>query len=167
MKRMIVQMLALLLVFSLAHGQHVHTHGAGQLGIVVEGNQLTVLLEIPQNDLVGFERAPKDDRERAAVQAAMDKLNAHETLIALSTAAQCKVIDKKIDAALLSGGKSTNGHGDVAARYVYRCAKSEFLTELGVNVIREFKGVRTLAVSFSGPKGQKAGKIDRRNSVFS
>lgn len=166
MKKLLVLMLALYPVFNLAHGQPVHAHGAGQLGIVVEGSQLSVLLEIPQYDLVGFERAPRDARERLTVQAAMDKLNAQERLFTPSTSAQCKFIDKKIDAPLLSGGKSPDGHGDMTARYFYRCTKPESLTELGVNVMREFKGVRTLVVSFSGPKGQKAGKVDRKNTVF-
>ena len=153
--------LALWLVLSPAYGQHAHSHGAGRIGVVVENDQLTIMLEIPQHDLVGFERAPRNDSEQGAVQTAMDKLDAPERLFVPSAAAQCKVADKKIDAPLLSGRKSQDGHGDVTARYVYRCARPGSLSDL------EIRRVHTLAVSFSGSKGQKAGKIDPKNTVFS
>ena len=76
MKKLPVLLLALLPTLLLAHNDHAHKHGAGQLGIVVEGGQLTLLLELPQQDVVGFERAPKSAREQVTVQAALEKLKA-------------------------------------------------------------------------------------------
>ncbi len=105
--------------------------------------------------------------EQRAVQVAMDKLDAPQRLFAPSAAAQCKVADKKIDAPLLSGSKSQDGHGDITARYVYRCSKPGSLGDLKVGVMAEFRRVRMLVVSFSGPKGQKAGKVDGKNTIFS
>lgn len=158
--------LALFSSAALAHGAHAHKHGAGQLGIVIENDQLVVLLELPQHDLVGFERAPANAREQLAVQAALEKLKAPEKLFSLTAAAQCQPVDTRIDAPLLAGGKPQGGHGDVEARYVFRCARPEALNELGVQVMETFKRVRSLNVSFAGPKGQKAGKLDARNTRF-
>ncbi len=166
MKKMFAVLLVLMLPAT-GHGQHGHSHGAGRLDLVVEKDRLTLDLEIPQHDLVGFERAPKGAAEKRAVQFAMETLKAPEKLFAPSVAAGCAVVSHHIDAPLLDDGKSRDGHGDVEARYVYRCARPEALIDLKVNVMDLFSRVRTLSVRFSGPKGQKAGRLDRRNAVFS
>jgi len=166
MKKLALILIALLPALAFAHKQQAHTHGAGQLGIVVEGEQLTLLLELPQHDVVGFERAPKSAREQVTVQAALEKLRNPAKLFAPTAAAQCELADHKIDAPLLEGAKGHHGHGDVEVRYVYRCAQLAALTDLKATVSAEFPRVRSLNVSFAGPKGQKAGKLDAKNPVF-
>jgi hypothetical protein len=164
--RVIPIVFALFSSSAIAQGAHAHHHGVGQLGIVLDQDQLSVVLEVPQYDLVGFERAPASAREQLTVQAALEKLNAPEKLFAPSAAAQCQAVEKKIEAPLLAANKPQDGHGDVAARYVFRCAKPEALKDLTVQVMAAFKRVRSLNVSFAGPKGQKAGKLDARNTRF-
>ena len=166
MKKLPLLLLALLPALAFAHKNHAHNHGVGQLGIVVEGEQLTLLLETPQHDIVGFERAPKTAREQVTVQAALEKLKTPGKLFAPTAAAQCVVVDQNVDAPLLVGDKGQSGHGDIEARYVYRCAQPAALTDLKATVSAEFPRVRSLAVSFAGPKGQKAGKVDAKNPVF-
>lgn len=166
MKNVIALGLALVSSLAIAHAQHAHSHGVGELGIVVEKDQLTVLLEIPQHDVVGFERAPKSAREQVTVQAALEKLGQAERLLVPSAAGQCTLIDKVVEAPLLTGGKAAEGHADVSARYVWRCAQPAALKEVKVNVMGEFKRVRSLNVSFAGPQGQKAGRIDAKNPLF-
>lgn len=143
-----------------------HSHGVGQLGIVVEQGQLTLLLEIPQHDLVGFERAAKTAREQVTVQATLAKLDQPERLFAPAAAGQCMLAEKNVVAPLLTGGQAAGGHGDVEARYVYRCASPAALNEVKTNVFKEFPRVRSLTVSFAGPQGQKAGRLDGKNPVF-
>lgn len=145
---------------------HHHSHGVGQLGIVIEQDRLTLELEIPQHDLVGFERAPKTAREQVTVQAVLEKLGQPERLFTPAAAAQCALAEKAIEAPLLKGDQATGGHGDVEARYVYRCASPAALNELRTKLLKEFPRVRSLTVSFAGPKGQKAGKLDGKNPVF-
>ncbi len=166
MKKMLVLMFSLLPTLGLA--QHAHQHGVGQLAIVLEQQQLNLSLEIPQHDLLGFERAPKTPREQLAVQAALEKLKNPARLFVPSVAAQCVAGEPKIDAPLLmpNEGKAVGGHGDIEVHYVYRCAKPEALNDVQIHVMGEFKRVRSLAVSFAGPKGQKAGKVDARHPAF-
>jgi hypothetical protein len=166
MKKLPLLLLALLPVLAFAHKNHAHNHGVGQLGIVVEGEQLTLLLEVPQHDIVGFERAAKTAREQVTVQAALEKLKTPSKLFAPTAAAQCEVLEQKIDAPLLEGAKGQQGHGDIEARYVYRCAQPAALVDLKSMVSTEFPRLRTLNVSFSGPQGQKAGKVDAKNASF-
>ncbi|PKO34687.1 MAG: hypothetical protein CVU34_06130 [Betaproteobacteria bacterium HGW-Betaproteobacteria-7] len=143
-----------------------HSHGVGQLGIVVENDRLTLLLEIPQHDLVGFERAAKTAREQVTVQATLEKLGQPERLFTPAAAGQCVLAEKSITAPLLTGGQATGGHGDVEARYVYRCVQPAALNELRTSVNKEFPRLRALTVSFAGAKGQKAGRLDAKNPVF-
>lgn len=158
--------LAVALASSAAFAQHHHSHGVGQLGIVVEPGQLTLELEIPQHDLVGFERAPQTAREQLTVQAVLDKLKQPERLFTPAAAAQCTLLEKTIEAPLLTGGQAAGGHGDVAARYVYRCAQAAALNAVQASVFKEFPRLRTLTVSFAGPQGQKAGQLDGKKPVF-
>lgn len=167
MKKLPLLLLALFAGLAAAHEQHAHQHGVGQLGIVVEGEQLTLLLEAPQHDLVGFERAAKSAREQLTVQAALEKLRSPARLFAPTAAAQCTPAEQRIDAPLLEGKGGSTGHGDVEARYVYRCVNPLALDSLRVSVGEEFPRLRTLEVSFSGPKGQKAGRVDTRHPLFS
>lgn len=167
MRKLSLFLLVLLSGAASAQAPHAHQHGAGQLGIVVEGAQLTLLLEAPQHDLVGFERAAKSAREQLTAQAALEKLRAPARLFVPTAAAQCALSEQKIDAPLLEGKASSDGHGDVEARYVYRCANPLALDGLRVQVGEEFPRLRALAVSFAGPKGQKAGRVDTRQPVFS
>lgn len=149
-----------------AFAQHAHSHGVGQLGIVVDSGQLTLELEIPQHDLVGFERAPKTAREQLTVQAALDKLQQPERLFTPAAAGQCTLAEKAAAAPLLTGGQAADGHGDVTARYVYRCARAAALNAVQASVFKEFPRLRALTVSFAGPQGQKAGKLDGKNPLF-
>ena len=162
----IIAAFCLAAVSSVVFAQHHHAHGVGQLGIVVEQDRLTLELEIPQHDLVGFERAPKTAREQVTVQAVLEKLGQPERLFTPAATAQCALAEKTVEAPLLKGGQAAGGHGDVEARYVYRCASPAALNELRTNVLKEFPRVRSLTVSFAGPKGQKAGKLDSKNPVF-
>lgn len=158
--------LCLAIVSSAALAQHHHAHGIGQLGIAVEQDRLTVSLEIPQHDLVGFERAPKTAREQVTVQAVLEKLGQPERLFAPAGAGQCVLLEQAVEAPLLTGGQASGGHGDVTARYVYRCASPATLNALQTSVLKEFPRLRMLNVSFAGPKGQKAGKLDGKNPRF-
>lgn len=164
MKILAALILAISPLTLLAHGAH--THGVGQLGIVVEESQLILLLELPQHDVVGFERAPRNAREQLTVQAALEKLRQPAKLLLPTPAAQCELQEQKIDAPLLEGGKGQHGHGDIEVRYVYRCAQPAALLDVKSSVAAEFPRVRSLQVSFSGPKGQKAGRLDAKNPVF-
>ena len=74
-----------------------HEHGRGTLNIAVEGNKVTMELEVPGVDIVGFEHAAKTSRDKAAVEKAKAQLAAPLTLFALPAAAACRVMEAKIE----------------------------------------------------------------------
>ena len=47
-----------------------HQHGKGKLDIVIEGATVSMALDVPADDIVGFEHAAKTPAEKATVAAA-------------------------------------------------------------------------------------------------
>src|SRR5512144_2661724 len=66
-----------------------HEHGVVRLDVAVEPGRVTLLMESPLANLIGFERAPRTDAERQRVDAALAALNAAVTLIKIDPAAGC------------------------------------------------------------------------------
>ncbi len=68
-----------------------HQHGHGTLNIAFEGNRITMELEVPGHDIVGFEHEAKTDDQKAAVAKAKSQLGAPLALFQLPAAAGCTV----------------------------------------------------------------------------
>ena len=45
-----------------------HQHGGGRIDVAVEGGLLSVVLEVPAVNLVGFEHAPRGDAQKARIR---------------------------------------------------------------------------------------------------
>ena len=155
-----------------ALAQHSHSHGIGKLGIALDGAVLTLRLDVPLEDLVGFERAPRDDKERAAVKAAADAIRQADRMFVPTAAASCalqgvRLESPVLDPVLLGGaagsakpaaGKSS-GHAELAAEIAYQCKEPAALKSIEVNIFDSFKKVRRLDVSRIGASGQKASRV--------
>lgn len=83
-----------------------HEHGAGTLNIAVEGSRVSMELEVPGADIVGFEHAATTDEQKAQLAAAKEKLNNGLSLFRLPNAAGCRLIESEVDYA-------TEDHGAV------------------------------------------------------
>jgi len=117
---------ALLATSALAHGPH--EHGVVKLDVAVEPGRVTLLMESPLANLVGFERAPRTDAERQRVDAALATLNAAATLFKIDPAAGCVPGPVELNAAALEGGKpgaaeAEGGHADIDASFTFKCNK--------------------------------------------
>ena len=64
-----------------------HQHGVAQLEVAADGNSLTVTLDTPLDNLLGFERGPRTDAERKAVQAMAQRLRDAARLVVPAAAA--------------------------------------------------------------------------------
>ena len=62
-------------MLALAQG-HVHQHGVLKLDIAVESRKLSLQMASPLDNLVGFERAPRNAAERQRVDAALASYSA-------------------------------------------------------------------------------------------
>jgi Protein of unknown function (DUF2796) len=137
-----------------------HEHGALKLDVVIEGNSLTIALETPLDNLLGFERAPRTDAERKAAAdllARLRSLNPGAPLFALDAAASCALTQAEVRAPVLEpgAGPAPKGqHADLDARYDYTCAKPAELRTLDVALFDAYKRAQRIDVQVAGPKGQ-------------
>ena len=68
-----------------------HEHGAALLSVVLEGETLSMELESPAVNLVGFEYEPSSEEDMQAVEDALVQLEDGATLFATAEAASCEL----------------------------------------------------------------------------
>ncbi|MEM8983692.1 MAG: DUF2796 domain-containing protein [Pseudomonadota bacterium] len=78
---------------ALAIANEAHEHGASNLLIALEGEQLRVEFESPLANLIGFEHAPETAAQRGAASALQDILNAPVQIVRLPANAKCALAD--------------------------------------------------------------------------
>ena len=116
-----------------AQAQHrelgAHQHGHGTLNIAIEGHKVSMELEVPGADIVGFEHAAKTKAQQAAVEKAKAQLAAPLSLFVLPAAAGCSVKEAnvKIEGADEHDQRAKAGQG--AARTTQMHEHSEFHAE--------------------------------------
>lgn len=84
-----------------AEGEHrqlgPHVHGHGSFNVAIEGNKVSMALEVPANDIVGFEHEANDDKQRQAIKTGTATLKNALSLFAPPKAAGCKVVSNEIE----------------------------------------------------------------------
>lgn len=68
-----------------------HEHGSGTLNIALEGNTVVMEFEAPGYDIVGFEYEATSDKDLAAIEAALEKLESPLSLFVPNNSAGCAV----------------------------------------------------------------------------
>lgn len=137
-----------------------HEHGALKLDVAIEGNKLTIAMEAPLDNLLGFERAPRTDAERKAaaeVLARLRSLDKGTPLFVLDAAASCTLGKAEVQAPVLEAGAkpaAKDEHADLDASYEFTCAKPDELRTLDVGLFDAYKRIQRIDVQVAGPKGQ-------------
>ncbi|MEO1035823.1 MAG: DUF2796 domain-containing protein [Pseudomonadota bacterium] len=72
-----------------AYGQSAHEHGTAYLRLAFEDAQVSIEFESPLANLVGFEHAPQNDEQRAALTTLTSTLGKPDQLVRLAAAAGC------------------------------------------------------------------------------
>lgn len=156
-------LLAASVIFALpVHAQHKHVHGEGRLDIAIDKNTITLDLELPLDAAVGFERAPKDDKEKAALASAEKIVNAAAALWLPTPAAACTVQSVEVAMPKFTGGE----HTDVDARYVFRCAEPAALKGVETTIFKQFKRLYRLEAQRVGPDGQGKQRLTPKAPVL-
>ena len=171
---------ALLCAFSTGVGvaaPNAHDHGVADLRVAVEGRSLLIEFESPLANLVGFEHAPADAAQRAALEQLAARLRAVGSLIVLPAEAGCRLEDVELDlpghdahahahkdAHAHAHGGADQGHAgehaDAFAVWGFECTDPAALSAVEVRVIEAFPAIRLLRAAVVGPSGQSAARID-------
>jgi len=177
MRRPLALALAALFAAPLAaQQQHAHVHGLAHADIAVDGGKVEITLRATAYDLVGFERAARDEAEVAAINAARALMLDHARLWRFNVAAGCvaEAPVLEVPAATGSGhGHDDHGHDDHAhghdghdhdhgghvdwlARYRFDCARPDALRAIDVALFEAVPALQTLKVQLIDGAGARA-----------
>ena len=150
-----------------------HHHGTGSVEATIDGGQIRIVLELPLESAVGFERAPKTDKEKAALADAAKLLNDANAIFVPTPAAQCTVESSQVsiphtDGAPTDGAPTDkDGHADVDATYVFRCANPAALKGIETTLFKHFKRLYRLEARRVGPTGQGSMRLSAKQPTLS
>jgi hypothetical protein len=153
-RQLLLTTIGALLLAGGAFAQHgPHEHGAVKLDVVVEPGRVTLLMESPLENLVGFERAPRSAAERQRVAAALSSLNSAATLFKIDPAAACTPGPVELNAAALELGKpaavqaeAEPGHADLDASFSFKCNAAPLPAFVDIGLFSAFPGVHRIDV---------------------
>jgi hypothetical protein len=133
-----------------------HEHGIGHLAVAVDGRALAIELRLPAKDLVGFERAPRTDAERARIEQTRAAL-ADPKLFVPPGEAKCSASGTPAVAVPTFTGKAgaDDDHADFEAVYRFECANPAALASLEQGVFKAFPRIKQLRVQAATAKGQR------------
>ena len=154
-----------------------HEHGHGTLNVAIEGKTVSMELEVPGADIVGFEHLATTPEQKAAVEKASAVLSKPLELFVVAAAAGCTVRDAKVEvrAEDHDKGKADAGtaakadhhdhdepaHSEYHATYVLECTTPASLTAIDFAYFKAFAGAQKLTVNLITAKAQSAFAVSR------
>lgn len=159
-----------------------HVHGVATLDVTIEARTLTLRFATPLDNLLGFEREPRNESERGAVRRMADTLYRAKRLFVPSPAARCRVTDLKLASPVLGpglleawkhgisvgfgsghqhkhGNDHQEGHAELTDDVMFRCVNAVALDGLEVRLFDRFARLRRIDVQIIGPRGQSAATL--------
>ena len=160
-----------------------HVHGHGNLNIAVENKRVSMELEVPGMDIVGFEHDATTDDQKAAMEKAKAQLAQPLAVFKLPAAAGCTVADAKVelqaehhhdgdadddhdnDHDKVAGADRDHdeheGHKEFHVTYALDCAKPASITAIDFDYFKMFAGAHDLTVNVVTAKAQNSYEVSR------
>jgi Protein of unknown function (DUF2796) len=150
-----------------------HEHGHGKLNIAIENGEVSMDLDVPGADIIGFEHEPSTPEQKAAFAAGKAKLAEALSLFKMPSAAGCMVKEAKVSiegereqetpkgTAASAHEKGEAHHSDFNVDYKLKCQSVAKLTAIDFEYFRAFPGARVLEVTIVTPKGQNSYEVTR------
>lgn len=148
------------------HGHGVHEHGVSDMTLVVEGRLVEMELESPAANLIGFEHRPRDAKQQAMLDRAVESLNDGATLFGFDpAAADCRQVRVILLSSLLHEDDEDDhhdhhghdhDHADIFAAWRFECAGGALRgIDLG-SLFNRFPGIERVRVQVATDSGQTA-----------
>ena len=141
-----------------------HEHGVARLDIAVAANGVSIELDTPLSNLLGFERAPRTDAERDKVKAAVARLRDGAALFRIDPAAGCTLDKVELVSAPLQLGLATpaaDDHGDLGGSYQFNCQAGAKAGFVEVGLFEAFAGLKRVELQVAMPRGQLKATLRR------
>jgi hypothetical protein len=154
-----------------------HEHGVGRLNIAVEGKRVSMELEVPGADILGFEHEAATKEQKAAVSQAKSTLERALKVFELPAEAKCKLAEAKVvieaedhghdeaghESSKGKGEEEEGHHSEFRAAYAIDCAAPEKLTGIQFRYFELFAGARKLDIDLVTDKGQRRYEVTRES----
>ena len=144
-----------------------HVHGTSILDIALDGKTLTIHLDAPGMNLLGFEHAPRDAVERANVVSVLADLHAPSAWLLPAAAAECRLMHVNVESKGLSDATSAKSnstvnreaasakaHADFDADYTFECAQPDRLNAIDIQLVARYAATRIVTVNIASRAGQ-------------
>ncbi len=129
-----------------------HEHGTATLGIAVDGESVTLELDGPAGNFVGFEHRPANPEQTAALARTLNLLRNGASLFLMPPGARCRLQS----AAVSPPEYGADGHANLDAFWEFRCGSPAALNWIEARLFTAFPGTEKVAVSIVAAAGQKA-----------
>lgn len=154
-----------------------HQHGHGTLNIAVDGEAISMELEVPGADIVGFEHEASTAQEKSALEKAKATLAAPLEVFKVPQAANCAVKTAKIDVEEedhdhehgkenAESGKTEAHHTAFHVEYLLSCGAPAKLTSMTFDYFKAFANAQALTVEVISPKAQTKFEATREKPVI-
>jgi len=149
-----------------------HQHGVAQLDVAVEPTRVTLELDTPLDSLLGFERAPRTDAERALVDKMLARLRAADQLFRIDGAAGCTLDKVSLVSPVLglaapgadaakAAGAATGDHADLNGRFEFSCKAGQRASFVEVGLFEAFAPMKRIELQLVLPRGQMKASLVR------
>ena len=149
---------------------HPHEHGVARVEVAVEGGAVSVRLESPLDNLVGFERAPRDDAERKRVDAALRLFDRSGKLFAVDPAADCRLQGVELRSQALKlgppGEPDPDGHAELEADFRFHCARAERAAFIDTGLFAAFPRLQRITAQAVTARAQREVTLQRPQRRF-
>ncbi|HSO83808.1 DUF2796 domain-containing protein [Thiocapsa sp.] len=159
--------------------QGAHVHGMAHMTLAAEGDKVLIELTSPAASLIGFERAPRTDDERATLALAKENLEAGDAMIRLNIEAGCRLETAEIDAEFADAGQGRkaehahehdadhgeDGHADFVVRYSFACDRPEALGSAALGIFSGFPALERVLFQYVTAEGQGGAELTPRAPV--
>ncbi|KQV81221.1 DUF2796 domain-containing protein [Rhizobacter sp. Root1221] len=138
--------------------EHAHVHGTARLDVAIDAGKITLQLETPLDNLVGFERAPRTDAERQRVADMLATLRQAGALFTIDPAAQCTpgrvdLVSAALQLGPAGGSGDPDGHADLDGTFEFNCARAGQAAYIDVGLFA-FPHLKSVDVQAATPRGQ-------------
>jgi hypothetical protein len=169
---------AVFLVFSTAQAQHAHhhahKHGHAKLEVSLEQGRLSFELVSPMDNLVGFEHAPKNDRQVKALAELRGLLENPGNFFEPNKEALCSREKVLFRSPLLGDSqgdapKAAKGHADLHYQVSFNCKAADALKEVNVTAFKAFRRlheIETQLVTDRPGSQARALVLGKRNTII-
>ncbi len=140
--------LMLLGPFMLAAQQKAHQHGVASATLVIDPQGVEWQMDMPADQLFGFEHAPSTAQQQAIQQSQLEKIQPQRWLV-WPDEAKCE-----LKTATLALDDADSHHHDYVSSASWQCADISSINQLEITLFQLTMGLEQLHVQYITPSGQ-------------